>query len=144
MPEFDEVNGIAVLDDSISTLNGSALTGTIPKAQRIKLGVGTDGVFQDVDADHPFPVKEPGTYGYAAGAAAGSVDVPTGARVKRVSVLPGASVAATLRILGGSLITIPVGSSFDEQLPGDAAATSGASDVVIGGTAQAYYVSWVT
>lgn len=86
--------------------------------------------------------KETGTFGYAAGTAAANVDVPTGARIRRVSVIAGASVAATVTILGGNQITIPAGAAFDEQLAGDALATSSASEVAIAGTVQAYYVSW--
>jgi hypothetical protein len=86
-------------------------------------------------------VTEGGTYGYAAGTAAGTVDVPTGARVKRVSVLAGSGGSATVTIAGGNTITIPASGSFDEQIPGQA--TAGA-DVVIGGTVASYYVSWVS
>jgi hypothetical protein len=143
MAESDTINGIEVLDDLIATLNGASATGS-PKAQRIKVGFGVDGVFQDVDPAHGLPVRPiDGTYGYAAGAAAASVDVPTLARIKRVSVLAGVSAGATVTILGGDTITIPAGCSFDEQLPGDATAGFGSTEVIIGGTAQAYYVSWV-
>jgi hypothetical protein len=85
-----------------------------------------------------------GTYAYAAGTAAGNVDVPTGARLKRVSVIAGATVAATVTILGGNTITVPAGGAFDDQIPGDATGTSSTSEVVIGGTVQSYYVAWVT
>jgi hypothetical protein len=81
-----------------------------------------------------------GTYAYAAGTAASTIDVPAGGRVKRVSVIAGASASATVTIAGGATITIPAGGSFDEQIPGDA--TTG-GDVVIGGTVQAFYVAWV-
>jgi hypothetical protein len=134
--------GTSISTEEISTLNGAAVTPQ--QAQRILLALRTaDGTALDVGAASPFPVKDAGTYGYAAGAAAATVDVPTGARIKRVSVIAGASVAATVTILGGATITIPAGGGFDEQLPGDAIATSGTSEVVIGGTAQAYYVGWV-
>jgi hypothetical protein len=79
-----------------------------------------------------------GTYGYASGTATATVDVPAGARVKRVSVIAGAS-SATITIAGGDMITVPAGASFDEQIPGDA--TLG-GDVVIGGTITSYYVAW--
>lgn len=81
-----------------------------------------------------------GTYGYAAGTAAGTVDVPPTARVKRVSVIAGSGGAATVTIAGGATITIPAGGSFDEQVPGD---TATGADVVIGGTVSSYYVGWV-
>ena len=80
-----------------------------------------------------------GAYAYAAGTAAGTVDVPAGARVRRVSVIAGASVAATITVAGGATITVPAGASFDEQLIGDVAL---GGDVVIGGTVQSYFVSW--
>jgi hypothetical protein len=82
-----------------------------------------------------------GTYGYAAGTAAATVDVPAGASVKRVTVLAGSGGSATITIAGGNTITIPASGSFDEQIPG--VATAGA-DVVIGGTVASYYVSWVS
>jgi hypothetical protein len=85
-----------------------------------------------------------GTFGYAAGTAAGNVDVPTGARIKRVSVIAGAAAGATVTILGGNTITIPAGGAFDEQVPGDATATSATNEVVVGGTIQSYYVAWVS
>jgi hypothetical protein len=87
--------------------------------------------------------KDTGTYGYAAGSAAASVDVPTGARIKRVSVVAGTAVNATVSILGGATITVLAGGGFDEQLPGDALATSSTNEIVIGGTVQSYYVAWV-
>jgi hypothetical protein len=94
------------------------------------LGVNTDGLEG---------LLAHGTYGYAAGTAAGTVDVPIGARVKRVSVIAG-SGTATVTIAAGATITIPAGGSFDEQIPGDAPA---GADVVIGGTVSSYYVGWV-
>jgi hypothetical protein len=68
------------------------------------------------------------------------VDVPTGARVKRVSVLAGSGGSATITIAGGNTITVPASGGFDEQIPGKATA---GGDVVIGGTVASYYVSWV-
>lgn len=95
------------------------------------LGGNTDGL--EVLLAH-------GVFAYAAGTAAGTVDVPAGARVKRVSVLAGSGGTATITIAGGATITIPAGGSFDEQVPGDA--TLG-GDIVIGGTVSSYYVAWV-
>lgn len=86
-------------------------------------------------------VTESGAYDYRSGTAAAIVDVPAGARVKRVSVLAGDSGSVTVAIAGGATITIPAGGSFDEQIPGLALA---GGDVVIGGTVATYYVSWVT
>jgi hypothetical protein len=105
---------------------------------RDKMGWGADGIYHDVSAADPLPVRDPGTYGYAAGTAAGTVDVPALARLKRVAVLAGATVAATITIGGGNTITVPAGTAFDEQIPGAAIG----ADVVIGGTVQAFYVSW--
>jgi hypothetical protein len=96
------------------------------------LGVNTDGLEG---------LLAHGAYGYASGTAAATVDVPAGARVKRVSVIAGSGGTATVTIAGGATITIPAGGSFDEQIPGDA--TVGA-DVVIGGTVTSYYVGWVS
>jgi hypothetical protein len=86
------------------------------------------------------PITDGGAYAYAAGTAAGTIDVHAGARVKRVSVIAGSGGSATVTIAGGNTITIPAGASFDEQIPG--LATLG-GDVVIGGSVTAYYVSWV-
>lgn len=82
-----------------------------------------------------------GTYGYAAGVAAATVDVPAGARVRRVWVVAGTGDTATITIAGGATITVPGGTTFDEALPGD---TTAGADVVIGGTLDAYYVAWTT
>lgn len=91
-----------------------------------------------VSPTNPMHVREPGTYAYRAGNAATTVDVPAQARLKRVSVVAGVSVAATITIGGGETITVPAGMAFDEILPGAAIG----ADVVIGGTVQAFYVSW--
>lgn len=137
-----------VLADEVTTRNGIATVldsaSRKPVAQFLGMVLRTaDGVVVDVSGTAPFPVKDAGTFGYAAGTAAGNVDVPTGARIKRVNVVAGATVAATVTILAGNTITIPAGGTFDEQIPGDALGTAGAADVVIGGTIQAFYVSWV-
>lgn len=87
------------------------------------------------------PTIDGGTYGYAAGTATATVDVPAGARVKRVSVLAGSGGSATVTIAGGNTITIPANTYFDEQIPGLAAL---GGDVVIGGSVNTYYVSWVS
>lgn len=81
-----------------------------------------------------------GTYAYNAGTTAGTVDVPSGGRVKRVTVRAGGT-PATLMIAGGATITVVAGDAFDEQIPGDA--TLG-GDVVIGGGVTSWYVAWVT
>lgn len=83
-------------------------------------------------------VEGGGVYDYDAGTSAGTVDVPAGKRVRRVSVIPGAGTA-TVAIAGGDTITIPAGAMFDEQIPGQVAA---GADVVIGGVVASYYVAW--
>lgn len=80
-----------------------------------------------------------GAFDYASNTVAGTVDVPSAARLKRVCVLSG-STAATVTIGGGNTITVPAGGSFDEHIAGDAIGT----DVVIGGGVISYYVAWVT
>jgi hypothetical protein len=95
------------------------------------------------DAGAPLATRaSDGVFGYATGTAAGNVDVPTGARIKRVSVVAGSGGAATVSILGGGAITVPASGGFDEQVAGDALGTSGATDVVVGGTVASYYVAW--
>lgn len=81
-----------------------------------------------------------GTYAYAAGTAATTVDIPSGARARRVTVRAG-GIPATVTIAGGATITVLAGDAFDEQIPGDA--TLG-GDVVIGGGVTSYYVAWTT
>lgn len=92
----------------------------------------------------PLATKGAGIYGYHAGAAAATIDVPAGARITRVSVLAGTSAAATVQILGGDTITVAAGGAFDETISGDALATVSTSEVIVGGTAQAYYVAWAS
>jgi hypothetical protein len=132
-----------IATDELATLNGADVSAANPriKAQRTKVVFGSDGTATDVDATHPLPSGDARTYGYAAGVVAATVDVPAQAHVKRVSVIAGASAAATITIAGGQTITVPAGAAFDEQIPGEAPA---GADVVIGGTVQSYYVSWVT
>lgn len=108
---------------------------TLTALETIELGATTLAALETInvkDAD--------GTYGYDAGTSTGTVDVPTGARLKRVSVLAGSGASATVTIGGGDTITVIAGGSFDEQIAGDATG----ADVVIGGTIQSYYVAWVT
>jgi hypothetical protein len=135
-----------VLGDEVITYNGGATSadsfGQKPTLQAVGLALRTaDGVAIDVNSANPVYTEEGATYGYLAGTAAGTVDVPAAARLKRVSVLANATSATTVTIGGGSTITIPAGGSFDEQIPGLAI---GADVVIGGGTPQAYYVSWVT
>lgn len=80
------------------------------------------------------------TFGYAAGTAAATVDVPAGARLKHVYVLAGGG-AATVAIAGGATITVPTTQPLNLPIAGDVAA---GADVVIGGTPASYVVSWMT
>jgi hypothetical protein len=124
---------LAALENITATLSGPVALDNATLAALEQITATLSGV--------PHVVVDTGTYGYASGTAAGTVDVPAGARVKRVSVIAGSGAAATITIAGGSTITIPAGGSFDEQIPGDA--TAGA-DVVIGGTVSSFYVGWVS
>lgn len=115
-------------------------TGGVEESQAVVLGIdGSDSVIP-ADATYGMAVAEGGTYGYKAGTATGVVDVPSTARLRRVTVIASASQATTLTINGGDTITIPAGGSFDEQIPGRAV---GADVVINGGAPQSYYVSWV-
>lgn len=117
------VDGLEGFTDGLETLQ-TAIRDRLPSAL-VKSALAT---------------TDAGTFGYAAGTAAATVDVPAGASVKRVSVLAGSGGAATVTIAGGNPISVPAAGSFDEQIPG--VATAG-GDVVIGGTVASYYVSWV-
>lgn len=77
------------------------------------------------------------TFGYAAGTAAATVDVPAGSQLRAVRVVG----AATVVIAGGASITVPVSTTFEVDVVGDVAA---GADVVIGGTPAAYFVSWMS
>lgn len=80
------------------------------------------------------------TFGYAAGTAAATVDVPAGARLRAVRVIA-AGTAATVVIAGGATITVPANATFSTDVVGDVAA---GADVVIGGTPASYFCSWMT
>jgi hypothetical protein len=53
-----EPGGADVLTDTITSLNGSAITAA--EAQRAKVGFGGDGTYQDVSAGTPMPVTDAG------------------------------------------------------------------------------------
>lgn len=128
-----------VLAEPTTNRDGAAL-GTTTYAQILLLGRNpSDGRVDTFDPVTLVPTDS-GTYGYAAGTATGTIDVPSGARLKRVAVIANASSATTVTIGGGATITIPSGGSFDEQVPGSAL---GADVVIAGGAPQSYYVSWV-
>lgn len=113
------------------------------KVQIAKLAVGADGsaVMLPADSSNGLDVDVTrvfGTYAYAAGTSATTVDVPAGGRVRHVSVIASAA-AATITIAGGNTITVPAGAGFTEQIAGDAPL---GGDVVIGGSPASYYVAW--
>jgi hypothetical protein len=86
-------------------------------------------------------IYELGTFHYAAGTTTGTVDIPSTALLKRVSVIANAASSTTVTIGGGATVTIPATMVFDETIPGKAVG----ADVVIGGGApQSYYVAWTT
>lgn len=131
---FKDATGatVQIAADQIAALSGSV--------QVLKVAFGSDGTLTLAEAATPLPVAETsGTFGYAAGTSVGTVDVPSSARLKRVSVMAGTAASATVTIGGGATITVPAGGVFDEAIPGAAVG----ADVVIGGTIQAYYVAWV-
>jgi arginine repressor len=82
--------------------------------------------------------RQAGTYAYKSGTAPAAVDVPGGARVTRINVIPGLDASATITIGGGDTITVLAGGYFDEQIEGEALGT----DVVFGGSIRSYYVAW--
>jgi hypothetical protein len=81
--------------------------------------------------------NRPGSFGYAAGVIAATVDVPARGDIQEISVVAGAA-AATITIGGGAVITVPAGMAFTAYPKGEARA----ADVVIGGTPASYYVAW--
>lgn len=52
--------GDKLATDELSTLNGADVTGSTPrvKAERTKVGFGSDGDFRDVDSAHPLPASD--------------------------------------------------------------------------------------
>lgn len=80
----------------------------------------------------------PGTFGYAAGTVAGTVNVPAGKQLGTVLVHASSSAPATLTLGGGATITIPAGAVFSERVEGGPFGPA----VVIGGSPAAYYISW--
>lgn len=141
----DTAHALPVVDAAVADALTSLQTELSQKLEAADLAALATGSKQDAAKtvlDAISAALAHGTFGYAAGTTATTVDVPSGARVKRVSVIPASSGgAATVTIAGGSTITIPAGSGFDEQIAGDVTA---GGDVVIGGNVASYYVSWVS
>lgn len=131
MADNSTISGVVFADDDIGGVH----------YQRVKLSVGADGAATDASSTNPVPVREPGTFAYAAGTTTGTIDVPTTARLKTVSVLANATSATTVTIGGGATITIPAGGSLDDEIKGDAI---NADVVIAGGAPQSYYITWIT
>lgn len=134
-----------VLGDEITQFDGSPTPGDVldrhPIMQAVGLAVSKgNGQAAWVSDENPVSQRESGTYGYKSGTTAGTVDVPAGARLRRVSVAATESGSATVQIGGGDVISIPQGGGFDEQIPGAAVG----ADIVVGGNVLTYYVSWTT
>lgn len=88
-----------------------------------------------------YPITTPrrhGTYGYKTGTSAGTVDVPTLARLSHVFVWSGSGGSTTITIGGGDTITLPASGTFALELDTD---TQG-QDVVIGGGVASYFVDY--
>lgn len=49
--------GVPIATDELATVNGVAQVAPLPQAQRMKVGYGGDGAFQDVDGSHGLPVN---------------------------------------------------------------------------------------
>lgn len=133
-----------VLGDEIGLFNGSPTEadqfGQRPINQAIGLTISKgDGIAAWVGDADPVPTREAGTYGYAAGTIAATVDIPADGRLQRVFVIATENGPASVRVGSGDIITVPADAAFDEQIPGSAVGT----DVTIGGNVLAYYVSWV-
>lgn len=103
----------------------------------VAIAVHTTVDGKKLEATRPYE----GTYAYAAGVVAATIDVPAGARVTRVTLLASSAGTATVTIAGGATITLPASTSFDEVIRGDAPL---GGDVVIAGNVASYYVAWVT
>lgn len=130
---------------SATALVHARTSGGSEKSEVFVLGTdGTDAVLDpatlatSAKQDAILAAVAHGTFAYAAGTAAATVDVPAGGRARFVTVLAGAG-PATIVIAGGATITVPAGGSLDIPIVGDTAA---GADVVIGGTVASYLVTW--
>lgn len=91
--------------DQITTLNGGAVA-TGEKAQRVKIGFGSDGTFQDVAAATPLPAAASGDT--AAGAADAGNPVKVGGKANAIAPAPvaaGQRVDAWHDLFGRSVIS---------------------------------------
>ena len=120
---------------------GEAKSGGTVSTYTVIGTVDANGKAQAVSGSIPLSVdRAVGTFAYSAGTNTTTVDVPAGAKLRRVSVIAGSAASATVTIGGGDTITIPAGGVFDE----DSFGATLNLDVVIGGTIQSRYVSWTT
>lgn len=88
------------------------------------------------------PVFEPrygGTYAYAAGTSAATVNVPANGRVQQVYAVSGSGGASTITIAGGDTITVPASTAFSTQITCD---TDNQDVVFAGANLASYFVSW--
>jgi hypothetical protein len=86
---------------------------------------------------------EPGVPDWTSVTAAGNVNVPTGARIKEISVAATSGGTATVTVLGKLLATVPASLTFDWAVPGSLLGTSSTTDVVFAGNVASGFVSWV-
>lgn len=77
-------------------------------------------------------------WAYAAGSGGGTVSVPAGARVFRITAQDGVGAGGTIEIDGGDTITVGAGGAFDIDLHG---AVPGGIDIVFSAGLD-YYVDW--
>lgn len=100
--------------DELATLNGVATvadgSGRLPKAQRVKVGYGADGVLRDVDTGFPLPV---GTQDITATGTITATDTVLGTH-------PGAGAPLSGTPTAGSYVAIPINghSGFTLDLSG--------------------------
>lgn len=133
------------LEGALATLNGKDFA-TQTTAAAILAKLSSDPATQTTLAavlaavDGLETLLTPGIFSYASGTAGTTVDVPTGAQLRKVTVAASAAGAATITIGGGATITVPAGETFDEQIVGIALG----ADAVIGGSVSSYYVAWTS
>jgi hypothetical protein len=141
------MSAIGTTADASSALTAIGLLKAIKAAMQgtVAVDIQDSSVEVSNDVGNAVPVKEAaGTFGYAAGTAGTTVDVPAGARVTYVSVLSADNASITVQIGTGDVITVPaLGVGFrgtiDVPVRGD---TTLGSDVTIGGTPATWFVSW--
>jgi len=94
--------------DELSLLNGANVEGQRIKAQRVKIGFGGDGDFQDVGSGTPLPVKSASPTGAAELTDAGTITIPEGATVLSLLVL-GESLSTTISGFESAGVEVSIG-----------------------------------